>query len=175
MRYREAEELAAWKLRDPLAVARARLADLGVDAEVADGIDRDVEAEVRAAIDEARRSRSRTRRPCSTSCAVEEDDTPEREPEQGEVFKTMDAVREALDLRAGARPHGVRGRASTSAGAATSSASPGAWPTGSPAGCATPRSRRRPSSAVRWVPPWRACGPSSRSCTWTSSASAWTR
>ena len=96
IRYREAEELAAWKLRDPLVVARARLADLGVDAAVADGIDREVEDEVRAAIDEARRSPFPDPASLLDFVWVEEDDTPEREPARGEVFKTMDAVREAL-------------------------------------------------------------------------------
>ncbi|WP_051683928.1 thiamine pyrophosphate-dependent enzyme [Blastococcus sp. URHD0036] len=96
IRYREAEELAAWKLRDPLVVARARLADLGVDAAVAMSIDREVDEEVRAAIDEARRSPFPDPASLLDFVWVEEDDTPEREPEQGEVFKTMDAVREAL-------------------------------------------------------------------------------
>ena len=96
LRYRAAEELEQWKLRDPLTVARARMSALGLDAAVADQIDREVEAEVEAAIEEARLSPFPDPQSLFDFVWEEDDDEPEQKPEQGEVFRTMDAVREAI-------------------------------------------------------------------------------
>jgi 2-oxoisovalerate dehydrogenase E1 component len=96
LRYRPEEELDEWKLRDPLTVARARMADLGLEVAVADEIDREVEAEVEAAIEEARRSPFPDPQHLFDFVYVEEDDSPEPVPELGQPFRMMDAVREAI-------------------------------------------------------------------------------
>ncbi|MFN2537200.1 MAG: thiamine pyrophosphate-dependent enzyme [Mycobacteriales bacterium] len=96
VRYRSEEELEEWKLRDPLSVARARMAGAGLSAAVADEVDREVEAEVQAAIEEARRSPFPDPKQLFDFVYVEEDDGPETDPEQGEPFRMMDAVREAV-------------------------------------------------------------------------------
>jgi 2-oxoisovalerate dehydrogenase E1 component len=96
IRYREEEELAEWKLRDPLTVARARMAELGVDAAEADAIDGEVEAEVRAAIEQARISPFPDPSGLFDFVYVEDEDAPEVAPEKGDSFKMLDAVRGAI-------------------------------------------------------------------------------
>ena len=56
LRYRSDQELERWKLRDPLTIARARMAGLGLPAELAEQIDHEVAAEIEGAVDAARRS-----------------------------------------------------------------------------------------------------------------------
>jgi 2-oxoisovalerate dehydrogenase E1 component len=92
VRYRSEEELEEQKLRDPLVVARSRMAD----ARLADEIDREVEAEVQAAIEEARRSPFPDPKDLFDFVYVEQDDAPEPAPSHGEPFRMMDAVREAV-------------------------------------------------------------------------------
>ena len=94
--YRTAEELQERKLRDPLVVARARLADLGVEAALADQIDAEVVAEVAAASEAARRSPFPEPETLLDYVWVEEDDAPEPVAVPGEKFRMMDAVREAV-------------------------------------------------------------------------------
>jgi 2-oxoisovalerate dehydrogenase E1 component len=96
IRYRTPDELEAWKARDPLVVARARLAELGIGGADADRIDAAVAAEIEAAIDAARRSPLPSPETLLDFGWVEDDDEPERAPAQGPVFRTMDAVREAI-------------------------------------------------------------------------------
>jgi 2-oxoisovalerate dehydrogenase E1 component len=92
VRYRAEEELEEQKLRDPLVVARSRMADV----RLADEIDREVEAEVQAAIEEARRSPFPDPNDLFDFVYVETDDAPETVPSEGEKFRMMDAVREAV-------------------------------------------------------------------------------
>jgi 2-oxoisovalerate dehydrogenase E1 component len=96
VRYRTAAELDTWKLRDPLVIARARLAELGMGAAVADRIDVEISAEIEAAIDEARRSPFPEPATLVDFVWAEDDDDPEPVPERGPLFRTMDAVREAI-------------------------------------------------------------------------------
>jgi 2-oxoisovalerate dehydrogenase E1 component len=96
LRYRTDAELQQWKLRDPLTVARARMAALGVDPGVADGIDREVAGEISRAVDEARRSPFPEPGSLFDFVWAEDDDEPEAAPDQGPEFRTMDAVREAV-------------------------------------------------------------------------------
>jgi 2-oxoisovalerate dehydrogenase E1 component len=94
--YREAAELEEWKLRDPLAVARARMLDLGIDDSVPDEIDREVAVQIDAAIEEARAFQFPDPKDLLDFVWVEGDDEPEPKAEQGERFRMMDAVREAV-------------------------------------------------------------------------------
>lgn len=96
VRYRTTAELEERKLHDPLVIARARLAGLGIGAAVADQIDAEVSAEVEAAIEEARQSPFPEPDTLFDFVWAEEDDDPEPVPEQGQVFRMMDAVREAV-------------------------------------------------------------------------------
>jgi 2-oxoisovalerate dehydrogenase E1 component len=96
LRYREPEELTQWQLRDPLTIARQRMAALGIDAAAADRIDSEVAAEVASAIDEARRSPFPSPESLFDFVWAEEDDAPETVPEQGKPFRMMDAIREAV-------------------------------------------------------------------------------
>jgi 2-oxoisovalerate dehydrogenase E1 component len=96
LRYREPEELTQWQLRDPLTIARQRMAALGIDAAAADRIDSEVAAEVQSAIDEARRSPFPSPESLFDFVWAEEDDAPETVPEQGKPFRMMDAIREAV-------------------------------------------------------------------------------
>jgi 2-oxoisovalerate dehydrogenase E1 component len=96
LKYREPEELTEWQLRDPLTIARQRMAALGIDAAAADQIDSEVAAEVASAIDEARRSPFPSPESLFDFVWAEEDDAPETVPEQGKPFRMMDAIREAV-------------------------------------------------------------------------------
>jgi 2-oxoisovalerate dehydrogenase E1 component len=96
IRYRTPGELEQWKERDPLVIARARLARLGVDAAVADRIDAEVAAEVEAAAQLARQSPFPEPGSLFDFVWQEDDDAPETPPATGEPFRMMDAVREAV-------------------------------------------------------------------------------
>lgn len=97
-RYRDAQELEEWKRHDPLLVARERLIELGATAGELDALD----AAVGREIDDAAASALTDPEP-DPSTLFEGVSTPrpwiEELPEPapgGEVFRTMDAVREAL-------------------------------------------------------------------------------
>jgi 2-oxoisovalerate dehydrogenase E1 component len=98
-RYRAAEELDQWKRRDPLLVHAARLRTAGVDDEQLKAAEAGVAVELDAAVAAARRlaapdpatvtdfvARARPARP---EPAPPDDDAP--------VFRTMDAVHDALE------------------------------------------------------------------------------
>jgi 2-oxoisovalerate dehydrogenase E1 component len=103
-RYRTAEERAEWEARDPLVVSARHLRDLGVDDDTLAALGREVAAELDAAVVAARRLpppavsslgdyvvRARPQWP--------ERWRPEPDPSAHEVpvFRTMDAVRTALE------------------------------------------------------------------------------
>jgi 2-oxoisovalerate dehydrogenase E1 component len=107
-RYRARDELERWQAdRDPLAIARARLADRGVEAVVPDQIDAEVRARIEAAISAARqaplpevaaaRSAVYAPRPAVAEPAVPGGT-------DAGVFRTMDAVRLALEHELEADP-----------------------------------------------------------------------
>ncbi|HEX9039978.1 MAG TPA: thiamine pyrophosphate-dependent enzyme [Trebonia sp.] len=106
-KYRSRDELAEWQQRDPLVIARARLASRGVTAEKLDWVEEQVRARIDAAVDAARlapppgpevlRSSVYAPRPAVT----EPDWAPAPD---GEIFRTMDAVRLALEAELEANP-----------------------------------------------------------------------
>lgn len=91
-RYREPDELAEWKTRDPLTVLAARL-DPGQVAE----IDQEVEATIEAAVEQAQAASEPEPETLHHFVGVPREPVPEPSEPDGEVFRTMDAVREALE------------------------------------------------------------------------------
>jgi 2-oxoisovalerate dehydrogenase E1 component len=98
-RYRDAEELRAWKERDPLVLHRTRLSEAGVPTERLDAL----EASVAALLDEAVETARGLAEPSPSSLhdfVVRERpkfDEPAPPDDGAEVFRTMDAVRTALE------------------------------------------------------------------------------
>ncbi|MFJ8811937.1 alpha-ketoacid dehydrogenase subunit alpha/beta [Amycolatopsis thermoflava] len=91
-RYREPAELTEWKMRDPLTVLAARLAPDRV-AE----IDREVDAVIDAAVEQAQAADEPEPETLHHFVGVPREPVPEPPEPDGEVFRTMDAVREALE------------------------------------------------------------------------------
>jgi 2-oxoisovalerate dehydrogenase E1 component len=94
MRYRTEDELAAWKLEDPLLIAAARLRERGADT-----LD-EVAAEVEAELDEAL-GWARAQEPPDASTLLayvyaEREERPVPPAPAGEEYRTMDAIRAAL-------------------------------------------------------------------------------
>ena len=113
-RYRSAGELAQWQAdRDPVAVARARLARRGVDSPALDQIDAEIGSRIEAAVTAAREAPEpdfAAARACvyaprpsvadPEEPAVDGEAVGEADGEadgEAEVFRTMDAVRLALE------------------------------------------------------------------------------
>jgi len=109
-RYRSADELAQWQAdRDPVAVARARLAARGVDSPALDQIDAEIGTRIEAAVTAAREAPEpdfATARACvyAPRPPVADPEEPAVDGEavgeadgEAEVFRTMDAVRLALE------------------------------------------------------------------------------
>ncbi len=99
-KYRSKDELSEWQQRDPLVITRARLLGRGVEQAVLDQVEAQVRARIEAAVGAARQApppdismlRSSVYAPRP---AVAE---PGWQPAlDGEVFRTMDAVRLALE------------------------------------------------------------------------------
>ena len=99
-KYRSADELSDWQRRDPLVITRARLLGRGVEQDVLDSVDAQVRARIDAAVDAARQApppdmsvlRSSVYAP--RPAIAEPDWTPAPD---GEIFRTMDAIRLALE------------------------------------------------------------------------------
>jgi 2-oxoisovalerate dehydrogenase E1 component len=98
-RYRSEEEVQEWKEKDPLLVASARLAELGATGEELDALAAEVAAELDAALAEARAGGPPgPGRPASAVVAPRRRTLDPRPPEpEAEPFRTMDAVRTALE------------------------------------------------------------------------------
>ncbi len=99
-RYRTPEEVRAWEARDPLLVHESRLREVGVgDHEI-----KAMEASVDEALDEAVQVARRSASPTEASLSdfvVRERPTPAEPPplrDDAPVFRTMDAIRAALEI-----------------------------------------------------------------------------
>ena len=106
-KYRSKDELAEWQERDPLVITRARLLGRGVPQETLDQVEAQVQARIDAAVD----ARRQAPRPDMTvlRSSVYAARTPVAEPAwrpdaDGEIFRTMDAVRLALEGELAANP-----------------------------------------------------------------------
>ena len=165
-KYRKPGELDAWRERDPLLVARARLAERsGTSEEALDGVDSQVER------DHGSRRRGREGRAVPgerrTSSAPVRTRSSRRGPRASEMdFRTASARRSTRSSRATTRSSSSA-RTSPCAGgvfATTGGLSRSTAPTAS----STPRSPSSPWPARPSAAPSAACARSSRSCSATS-------
>jgi 2-oxoisovalerate dehydrogenase E1 component len=106
-KYRTKDELSAWQERDPLVIARARLAGRGVEAAALSQIDAEAAARIEAAVEAARQAPQpdiavlRSSVYAARPVIAEPDWQPSAD---GETFRTMDAVRLALEGELAADP-----------------------------------------------------------------------
>ncbi|MFJ8060661.1 pyruvate dehydrogenase complex E1 component subunit beta [Streptomyces sp. NPDC096142] len=100
-RYRPAEEVAAAKERDPLLVARRQL-----DAAAADAVDEEIDKEIEAAVDWARSLPEPAPETLHDHVSAPRLPVPEPAPlpADAEIFRSMDAVRLALEHELAADP-----------------------------------------------------------------------
>jgi 2-oxoisovalerate dehydrogenase E1 component len=106
-KYRTTDELSQWQERDPLVIARARLAARGVDRAVPGQVDAEVAARITAAVEAARQAPRPDIAVLRSSVYAARPEVPEpawRPAADGEVFRTMDAVRLALEGELAADP-----------------------------------------------------------------------
>jgi 2-oxoisovalerate dehydrogenase E1 component len=96
-RYRPAEEVASWRQRDPLTLARQRALTAGARPEDLDEADAVIRAEIEAAVEEARRAKPPTPESLFNYVTAPRTDIPEPPEPDGEPFKLMAAVREAIE------------------------------------------------------------------------------
>ncbi|MEU4667350.1 dehydrogenase E1 component subunit alpha/beta [Amycolatopsis sp. NPDC023774] len=93
-KYREPQELAEWKERDPLVRLATRLRELGTDVAP---IDSEVDARIEAAVEAARAADEPSPDTLHHFVGVPREPVPEPAEATGEVFRTMDAIRGALE------------------------------------------------------------------------------
>ncbi|MEU6539117.1 pyruvate dehydrogenase complex E1 component subunit beta [Streptomyces sp. NPDC047000] len=103
-RYRPAEEVAAAKERDPLLIARRHLVAAGVATALADAVDEEIDKEIEAAVEWARGLPEPAPGTLYDFVSAPRPAVPEPAPAAGEVFRTMDAVRLALEHELTADP-----------------------------------------------------------------------
>jgi 2-oxoisovalerate dehydrogenase E1 component len=106
-RYRDKDELSQWQQRDPLVIARARLLGRGVGAERLDAVETQVKARIEAAVEAARRAPEPDMSVLRSSVYAPRPVTAEpgwAPAPDGEIFRTMDAVRLALETELEANP-----------------------------------------------------------------------
>jgi 2-oxoisovalerate dehydrogenase E1 component len=106
-KYRSKDELSEWQQRDPLVITRARLLGRGVEQAVLGQVESQVRARIEAAVDAARQApppdmgvlRSSVYAPRPPAAEPGWQPSPD-----GEIFRTMDAVRLALEGELDANP-----------------------------------------------------------------------
>ncbi|MGW6007927.1 alpha-ketoacid dehydrogenase subunit alpha/beta [Streptomyces sp. NPDC055210] len=105
-RYRSPEEVAAAKERDPLLVARSRLADAGVEEPLVDAVDEEIDKEIESAVEWARSLPEPDPGTLHDFVSAPRPAVPEPAslPPDAEVFRSMDAVRLALEHELTADP-----------------------------------------------------------------------
>ncbi|MFJ9563879.1 pyruvate dehydrogenase complex E1 component subunit beta [Streptomyces fuscichromogenes] len=105
-RYRSAEEVAAAKERDPLVVARRHLAAAGVGESRIDAVDEEIDQEITAAVEWARSLPEPAPETLQDFVSAPRADIPEPAPlpADAEIFRSMDAVRLALEHELAADP-----------------------------------------------------------------------
>jgi 2-oxoisovalerate dehydrogenase E1 component len=106
-KYRTKDELSQWQQRDPLVIARARLLGRGVGQEKLDWVQAQVRARIDAAVDAARQAPPPDVGVLRSSVYAPRPPVPEPDwtpAPDGEIFRTMDAVRLALEGELEANP-----------------------------------------------------------------------
>ncbi|HEX3963465.1 MAG TPA: dehydrogenase E1 component subunit alpha/beta [Trebonia sp.] len=106
-KYRSKDELSEWQLRDPLVITRGRLLGRGVGQAALDQVEAQVRARIEAAVDAARQAPQPDMGVLRSSVYAPR--PPAAEPgwqpsPDSEVFRTMDAVRLALEGELDADP-----------------------------------------------------------------------
>jgi 2-oxoisovalerate dehydrogenase E1 component len=99
-KYRGKDELAQWQERDPLVITRARLLGRGVPREMLDQVEAQVQARIDAAVDAARQAPEPDMAVLRSSVYAPRPPVAEpawRPGPDDEIFRTMDAVRLALE------------------------------------------------------------------------------
>jgi 2-oxoisovalerate dehydrogenase E1 component len=106
-KYRTPDELSEWQQRDPLVITRARLLGRGVSEEKLDRVAEQVRARTEAAVDAARQAPRPGAGVLRSSVFAPRPEVPEPDwvpAADGEIFRTMDAVRLALEGELEANP-----------------------------------------------------------------------
>ena len=106
-KYRSKDELSEWQQRDPLVITRARLLGRGVGQEKLDWVEAQVRARIDAAVDAARQAPPPDMSVLRSSVYAPRPAVPEPDwvpAPDGEIFRTMDAVRLALEGELEANP-----------------------------------------------------------------------
>jgi 2-oxoisovalerate dehydrogenase E1 component len=105
-KYRSKDELSEWQERDPLVVARARLLGRGVEQAELDKIDAGIHVRIEAAIEAARQAPLPDANVLRSSVYAPRPalGEPAAPGENAEIFRTMDAVRLALEHELEADP-----------------------------------------------------------------------
>jgi 2-oxoisovalerate dehydrogenase E1 component len=106
-KYRTPEELSEWQQRDPLVIARGRLLARGVAQAVLDQVDAETATRIEAAVEAARQAPPPDLAVLRSSVYADRSPVPEPDWQPGpdaEVFRTMDAVRLALEGELAADP-----------------------------------------------------------------------
>jgi len=106
-KYRTKDELSQWQQRDPLVITRARLLGRGVPAGHLDQIQAEVQARIDAAVEAARQAPPPDISVLRSSVYAPRPQTPEPDwapAADAEVFRTMDAIRLALEGELAANP-----------------------------------------------------------------------
>jgi 2-oxoisovalerate dehydrogenase E1 component len=106
-KYRTPDELSEWQQRDPLVITRARLRGRGVSEEKLDRVAEQVRARIEAAVDAARQAPRPGAGVLRSSVFAPRPEVPEPDwvpAADGEIFRTMDAVRLALEGELEANP-----------------------------------------------------------------------
>jgi 2-oxoisovalerate dehydrogenase E1 component len=106
-KYRSADELSQWQQRDPLVITRARLLGRDVGQDQLDLVEDQVRARIDAAVDAARQAPPPDMGVLRSSVYAPRPAVPEPDwmpAPDGEVFRTMDAVRLALEGELEANP-----------------------------------------------------------------------
>jgi 2-oxoisovalerate dehydrogenase E1 component len=106
-KYRGQDELAQWQQRDPLAITRARLLGRGAGQEELARVEARARARIDAAVDAARQAPPPDMSVLRSSVYAPRPAVPEPDwvpAPDGEVFRTMDAVRLALEGELEANP-----------------------------------------------------------------------
>jgi len=98
-RYRTPEEVRAWEARDPLLVCGARLQELGVGDQEIKALEASIAEELDGAVQVARRFGSPDAATLTDFVVRARPERPEPPPpgEDAPVFRTMDAIRSALE------------------------------------------------------------------------------
>ncbi|MGW2889604.1 alpha-ketoacid dehydrogenase subunit alpha/beta [Streptomyces griseoruber] len=103
-RYRSPEEVAAAKERDPLVITRRQLTAAGVDPTLVDAVDEEIHKEIEAAVEWARGLPAPAPETLYDFVCAPRTPIPEPLPAAGETFRSMDAVRLALEHELTADP-----------------------------------------------------------------------